>query len=138
MRVLHISSGNLYGGVETALVTLARFRHLCPDMQPEFALSFEGRLSRELKETGVTVHQLGEVRSRKLWTLWAARKRLRELLSQKPFDVVICHMSWTMAIFGGAVEESSSPLAYWAHDAATGGHWLERWASRVPRPRHRQ
>ncbi len=132
MRVLHISSGNLYGGVETALVTLARFRHLCPDMQPEFALSFEGRLSRELKETGVTVHQLGEVRSRKLWTLWAARKRLRELLSQEPFDAVICHMSWPMALFGGAVKESKSPLAFWAHDAIHGRNWLERWAGRVP------
>ncbi|MBV9770678.1 MAG: hypothetical protein JOZ32_13975, partial [Bryobacterales bacterium] len=48
MRVLHISSGNLYGGVETALVALARFRHYSPAMEPEFALSFEGRLSGEL------------------------------------------------------------------------------------------
>ena len=48
MRVLHVSSGNLYGGVETALVALARFRNLCPAMQPEFALCFEGRLSKEL------------------------------------------------------------------------------------------
>ena len=38
MRVLHVSSGNLYGGVETLLVTLARERNLAPAMQPEFAL----------------------------------------------------------------------------------------------------
>ena len=30
MRVLHIVSGRLYGGVETALVTMARCRLLCP------------------------------------------------------------------------------------------------------------
>ena len=131
MRVLHISSGNLYGGVETALVALARFRHLCASMQPEFALSFEGRLSRELNETGVVVHQLGEVRTRKPWTVWAARKRLHRVLSTQPFDAVVCHMSWPMAVFGGAVKESKSHLAFWAHDAIHGQNWLERWAGRV-------
>ena len=41
MRVLHINAGNLYGGVETLLVTLARFRVLCPGMDPSFALCFD-------------------------------------------------------------------------------------------------
>jgi glycosyltransferase involved in cell wall biosynthesis len=131
MRVLHVSSGNLYGGVETVLVALARFRHLCPAMQPEFALSFEGRLSQELLETGVSVHQLGEVRTRKPWTVWSARARLRTLLREQPFDVVMCHMAWPMAMFGGTARRSGSRLAFWAHDAANGSHWLERWASRV-------
>jgi glycosyltransferase involved in cell wall biosynthesis len=131
MRVLHASSGNLYGGVETALVTLARLRHLCPSMQPEFALSFEGRLSRELTETGVVVHQLGEVRARKPWTVWAARRQLRQLLSSEPFDAVVCHMSWPMAVFGRAVKDSNTRLAFWAHDAIHGRTWLERWAAGV-------
>src|ERR1700722_11505973 len=108
LRVLHVSSGNLYGGVETFLVTLARVRHLCPSMEPSFALSFEGRLSAELTETGVTVHQLGEVRTRKPWTIWAARARLRELLLREEFDVVVCHMAWPMAIFGRAVRDVGS------------------------------
>jgi hypothetical protein len=30
MPVLHVGAGNLYGGVETLLITLARYRHLCP------------------------------------------------------------------------------------------------------------
>lgn len=131
MRVLHVSSGNLYGGVETALVALARFRELCPAMQPEFALCFEGRLSRELVETGAKVHQLGEVRTRKPWTVWSARANLRRLLQEQPFDVVMCHMAWPMAMFGGTARRSGSVLAFWAHDAANGSHWLERWASLV-------
>jgi glycosyltransferase involved in cell wall biosynthesis len=131
LRVLHVSSGNLYGGVETALVALARFRHLCPAMEPEFALSFEGRLSNELTETGVKVHQLGAVRTRKPWTIWSARANLRKLLSEQPFGVVVCHMPWPMAMFGSTVRRSGSRLAFWAHDAAAGSHWLERWASRV-------
>lgn len=131
LQVLHVSSGNLYGGVETALVALARFRHFCPAMELEFALSFEGRLSEELNGTGVRVHQLGEVRTRKPWTVWSARANLRRLLSQQSFDVVICHMAWPMAMFGSTARRSGLPLVFWAHDAAKGTHWLERWASRV-------
>src|ERR1700722_13568375 len=131
LRVLHVSSGNLYGGVETALVALARFRDLCPAMQPEFALCFEGRLSKELEETGARVHQLGEVRTRKPWTVWSARAQLRALLRAQPFDVVLCHMAWPMAMFGSTARQAGTPLAFWAHDAANGGHWLERWARRV-------
>jgi glycosyltransferase involved in cell wall biosynthesis len=131
MRVLHVSSGNLYGGVETALVALARFRHFCPAMEPEFALSFEGRLSKELSEAGVPVRQLGEVRTRKPWTVWSARANLRALLAEQRFDVVMCHMAWPMAMFGATVRRSGLRLAFWAHDAAKGSHWLERWASRV-------
>jgi glycosyltransferase involved in cell wall biosynthesis len=133
VRVLHVTGGNLYGGVETALVALARYRSLCPALEPQFALSFPGRFSQELGETGVAVHQLGEVRTRKPWTIWAARRRLRELLRRERFDVVICHAMWPMAIFGKAARSSSAGLAFWAHDAAAinGRHWLERWAGRV-------
>jgi len=101
-------------------------------MQPEFAVSFEGRLSGELEQAGVKVHQLGQVRARKLWTVWAARRRLRALLSERPFDAVVCHMSWPMAVFGRVVKGTKSRLVFWAHDAFIGRHWLERWASRVP------
>ncbi len=38
MSVLHIVSGELYGGLESATVTIARCREFCPDMQCEFAL----------------------------------------------------------------------------------------------------
>lgn len=100
-------------------------------MEPEFALCFEGRLSAELTETGARVHQLGEVRTRKPWTVWSARANLRALLAVNQFDVVLCHMAWPMAMFGSTVRRRGIPLAFWAHDAANGKHWLERWASRV-------
>src|SRR5271163_4247051 len=64
MRVMHIVSGRLYGGVETLLATLARCRQLSAAMEPEFALCFDGRLREELAATGVPVHLLGEVRAR--------------------------------------------------------------------------
>src|SRR2546422_5237601 len=60
MRVLHVSSGNLYGGIETLLLTLARHRNLCPGLDQHFALCFEGRLSEELAAVGARVHRSEE------------------------------------------------------------------------------
>ena len=71
MRVLHVSSGNLFGGVEALLVALARERGLRPEMEPHFALCFVGRLSETLDEIGVPVHRLGGVRVSRPWTVWA-------------------------------------------------------------------
>src|SRR6266404_6888111 len=83
MRVMHIVSGRLYGGVETLLVTLARCRALSAAMEPEFALCFDGRLREELAETGAPVHLLGEVRARHPVSVMRARRQLRELLNTR-------------------------------------------------------
>ena len=67
LKVLHISSGNLYGGVETLLATLARERDACQEMEPHFALCFEGRLSSELSAVSIPATILGPVRTRAPW-----------------------------------------------------------------------
>jgi glycosyltransferase involved in cell wall biosynthesis len=131
MNALHISAGNLFGGVETLLATLARQRGLCPEMTPHFALCFEGRLASELRAAGVSVHLLGEVRVRKPWTVWRVRRTLAGILQQQRFDVVVCHSVWPQALFGPVVQSAGLPLVFWLHDAARGKHWLERWAKRT-------
>jgi glycosyltransferase involved in cell wall biosynthesis len=128
MRVLHINAGNMFGGVETLLATLARCRALTPDVEPEFALSFKGRLSTELAAAEVPVHMLGEVRIRYPLTVMRARRRLREILSTGHYDAVVCHMAWTQALFGSIARASSVPVAMWQHMASNGRHWLEQWA----------
>lgn len=132
MRVLHVYSGNLYGGIETMLVTLARERHLCPQMSPEFALCFEGRLSEELREAGAPVHLLGNVRASQPQTVWRARRKLGGLFSRFDYDAVICHAPWSQAIFGAVVRDAGLPLVFWLHSIADGRHWTERWARRTP------
>src|SRR5437773_1647154 len=130
MRVLHICSGNLYGGVETILVTLARYRYDCAEMEPHFTVCFDGRLSRELRELEVPVHKLGTVRVRNPFSIWSARAQLRKLLSNVHYDAAICHSAWSQAIFGPVVR-SGVPLLLWLHGAPS-RHWLERWAKRTP------
>jgi glycosyltransferase involved in cell wall biosynthesis len=131
MRVLHVHSGNLYGGVETFLVTLARCRSLCPSMEMGVALCFEGRLSRELEAEGVAVHMLGAVRLRRPTSMWRARRVLAGVLETTPYDVVICHQAWAHAIFGRVARSAGVPLVFWEHTGGDGRHWLHRWARRT-------
>lgn len=132
MRVLHIYSGNLYGGIETMLITLARQRSLCPQMEPHFALSFAGRLSEELNAAGVPVYMLGNVRTSRPSSVLRARRALGEVLRRNDFDVAVCHAPWSQAIFGRTARAAKVPLVFWLHDVVSGRHWLERWARRAP------
>jgi glycosyltransferase involved in cell wall biosynthesis len=131
VRVLHLHAGNLYGGVETLLVTLANLRDLCPSMEPHFALCFEGRLSRELVSAGVPVHQLGRVRISRPWTGWRARRRLRKLLRNESYDAVLCHMVWPLVVFGRTARAAEQKLILWAHSGHSGRTWLEQMARRI-------
>lgn len=131
MRVLHVNAGNLYGGIETLLVTLARCRHLCPEMEPSFALCFEGRLSKELTEAGVRVHVLGNVRISRPWTVLRARRTFRQLLHDESFDIVLTHGSWSHAIFGSEATRAKIVLVSWLHGVVNGRHGLEYWAGRT-------
>jgi glycosyltransferase involved in cell wall biosynthesis len=130
VRVLHIHSGNLWGGIESFLATLARMGSTASELDGEFALCFPGRLWDELVATGARVHDLGRVRTRAPWSVFAARRRLRLLLERERFDVVVTHSPWDHAIFGGVAGRSSAAPVFWLHDAVTGRHWLERWAAR--------
>src|SRR4029079_8927815 len=65
-RVLHLAAGNLYGGVETFLVTLARSPRR---LEHRLALFFEGRLASELRAAGADVEVLGPARLGRPWTL---------------------------------------------------------------------
>jgi glycosyltransferase involved in cell wall biosynthesis len=131
MRVLHVYSGNLFGGIETLLLTMARLRAVCASIEPEIALCFDGRLSDELDRTGITRHKLPEVRASRPLAIRHARRFLAEVIAAGRFDRVVCHAAWAQAIFGGVVKRARVPLVYWAHDIATGTHWTERFARRV-------
>jgi len=75
MRVLHLTAGNLFGGVETALISLASCGLKDLSLQTTFACCFTGRLSQVLIDKGASVHFLGEVRIRFPWTVWRARRK---------------------------------------------------------------
>jgi glycosyltransferase involved in cell wall biosynthesis len=133
MRVLHLSSGNLYGGVETFLATLARHGGPGAPMEPHFALSAEGRSSAELRAAGAPVHLLGAVRARNPLSVRRARRALDALLRRERFDAAVAHSAWAQAIWGPRVKAAGVPLVFYMHGDVKGRHWTERWA-RFTRP----
>jgi len=129
-RVLHVYASPLFGGIETLLLTLARWP--TAEMTTEFALCFPGRLCEEMRATGAPLHALGPVRLRHPWSLWRARRHLATLLRGATWDAVICHAGYTHAVFAPVVRHARVPLGFWMHDAGDGRHWLDRWARRCP------
>lgn len=131
LRVLHCAAGNLFGGVETLLRTLAETRALCPGIEPEFALCFGGRLEAELRAAGGRVNRLGEVRFSRPWTVWRARRRLARLLADRRSDVVVGHGCWAHLLCAPTARRAGRGVVFWMHDRISGAHWVERRAARV-------
>ncbi|WP_223642296.1 glycosyltransferase family 4 protein [Corallococcus sp. EGB] len=134
LRVLHVSSGNLYGGVETLLRTVALTgAGRTGGAVHAFALCFEGRIAEELRAAGAPLTLLGPAKVSRPWRVWEARRSLAALLQREAFDAVVCHAAWPQALFGPVVRTAGVPLIFFQHDALTGSHWVERWA-RVTSP----
>jgi len=129
LKVVHVYSGNLFGGVERFLLTLAQERTACPELEPSFALCFEGALSNRLREVGVPVEILGEARASRPWTTMAAAAALKRTLRRASPDVALFHSAWPMALLGGASRSARVPAALFLHDAAT-RHWTTALARR--------
>jgi glycosyltransferase involved in cell wall biosynthesis len=127
MRLLHIHSGNLYGGVETVLRTMARSQRLVPGLEMSFALSFDGRIADELRDTGCAVHIIGAVKATNPFSVLRARTRLAELCRAETCDATIAHSPWTLSLLAPA---ATRPLVYYQHDVIKGRHWTERLSAR--------
>jgi glycosyltransferase involved in cell wall biosynthesis len=130
LNVLHVYSGNLFGGVERMLISLAaldaaEFRH-------HFALCFEGKLSHALQAEGVPVNFLGPVRLRKPLGVLRARTALGCLLRTRDFDAVVCHGIWSYCIFASAVARAGRAPILYLHDIPDPENWFYRWAWRRP------
>ena len=130
LRVLHVHSGNLFGGVERMFEALASPPAMS-QMRSEFALCFTGRLRDTLEAAGAHVTLLGPVQMRRPDRVWRARRALKAMLHENPPDAVLVHSSWAQAGFAGAVRRAGVPLVRWLHAPDPGPSLLERWASRA-------
>jgi glycosyltransferase involved in cell wall biosynthesis len=131
-RVLVVHAGNMYGGVERVLETLAQSPALGADIDPSFALCFEGPLSSSLRTLGHEPDMLGGVRVTRPVQVHRARKRLAAVLDTRSSDVVLTQSAWAHAIFAPVVRRHRLPLVMWVHDQMTGSSWLEKLAGRYP------
>jgi glycosyltransferase involved in cell wall biosynthesis len=131
LRVLHVHSGNIYGGIERALETMAMVSKGEAAPAPELAVCFDGRLAAGWRAAGLVPHVLGPARLAWPASVWHARRRLGALLRARTPDAIVCHSSWTRVIFGGRIGRAGVPLILWQHSAGPNLHWLDRLAARV-------
>ncbi|HMC77322.1 MAG TPA: glycosyltransferase [Vicinamibacterales bacterium] len=130
LRVLHVAAGNLFGGIERMLLTIVSARQ--GDGVHEVAVSFDGRLARELRAAGSAPHVLGAARFRRPDSVWRARRVLSRRLAAARPDAVICHAPWSAALAGPVVRRAGLPLLMYAHDAPDPHGWPERRLARLP------
>jgi glycosyltransferase involved in cell wall biosynthesis len=90
-----------------------------------FALSFEGRLSEEIRTAGAEVHIIGAVRASRPLSVLRARSCLSALLSQTSFDATMVHSPWALSLLAN---RHCRPLVFYQHDIFRGEHWTEKLA----------
>ncbi len=130
LRALHVHSGNMFGGVEQILETLACGGE-SSRMTSSFALCFEGRLTSALSRCRASVTDLGPVRTTRPWQVARARAQLASLIERAQPDVVLVHSAWSQALLGPAVRGTGRRLVRWLHAPDPGNRWLELAAARV-------
>jgi len=131
LRVLHVAAGNLFGGIERMLLAIAEAQR--PDeCAHDFALCFDGRVARELRERGGDPGMLGAVRFSRPDTVWRARRALRRMLASARYSAVICHAPWPCVLAAPVVRRARRPLLMWVHDIPQADAWPERKVRRYP------
>jgi len=130
MRVLHLGAGNIYGGIERALVAYAAGRSMCRDMIPEFAVCFSGQLEQELRIEGVQVAVVGASRLSRPSSVLEARHRLAKLLADRKPDVVVTHGPWVHCVLAPCVARRGIPLALFFHNPPA-FRWLDVFARKT-------
>jgi glycosyltransferase involved in cell wall biosynthesis len=128
MRILHVHSGNLFGGVERILIALARHKKISSEFEHAYALCFPGRLADELSESGAEVFSLPSLRLSRPWEIARTHFALRKLLSKIEVDLAIVHSAWSQIAFTRVIQGAGIPLLFWLHTKATGQALIEKLA----------
>lgn len=129
MTLLHVAAGNGYGGIERMLVTMAGLHR--PAIRQAFALSFPGRLERELRAAGAAVHLLPSPRASRPMLILRARRALTGVLDAVRPSAVLFHGAWPHAMFAAAARGAGVRVGFWQHQPIARPAWPDWWARRV-------
>jgi glycosyltransferase involved in cell wall biosynthesis len=130
IRVLHLHSGNIFGGVESILLSLVKHGPLCPGLEWRFGLCFPGNVEEQLRGAGASVAPLAPVRFSRPWTVITARRAAARLIRESGAHVCLVHSAWTQAVFGPVCRRAGVPFVLWLHSPQRGAGWTHRLARR--------
>ena len=132
VSILHVSAGNLFGGIERMLLAFARNADCRPGMRHTFGLCFHGRVGDELSSSGAAVYYFGRVSFRNPLAIWLARRKMRLLLRSRQFDFVICHGAWIHALFARVILKTGVAFAHMVHGKIGKLSRYDQWAKDAP------
>ena len=132
VSVLHVSAGNLFGGIERMLLAFARNGDCRPGMKHTFGLCFHGGVGDELSSSGAAVYYFGKASFRNPLAVWLARRNMRLLLQSRQFDFIICHGAWIHALFAMVVRKTGVPLVYMVHGIVGKLSIYDQWSKDYP------
>ncbi len=127
MRVLHLGSGNTYGGIERTLVLYAEGKAAVTTIEPHFGVLFPGQLETELRMQGADVTVLGPARLSRPWSVRRARHALTQLMVNVRPAVVVTHGTWVHSVLGAVPKRLGIPSALFLHGPAR-THWIDMLA----------
>jgi glycosyltransferase involved in cell wall biosynthesis len=129
LKLLHINPGNLFGGVETFLVTTAHQRAMVPEMTPEYVTFFPGRYGDEIQASGAAYLPLSRAKLSRPWTVWQVRRQLQRLIHERQYDAVFYHAPWVQGLFGNCHRSTSAISIAYFH-GPPGSSWANKLAWR--------
>jgi len=112
------------------LSTISSYSAGFPTVTNDFALCFQGRLSKELANSDCGVFQLGSPRMSRPWSVWKARSALNKLLRKNQYEIAICHSPWPYAVFAKTVDKTNSLNVFWTHQFLDGNGVDQRLSQR--------
>jgi len=115
MKIIHLYSGNRFGGVERVLLQLFIVRKHLSEIDQEYIIIFDGLLSQKLIEEGAKVNLLFPVKFSKPWTIIRAWTRINSLLNRRRPQVLICHDIWSFVIGHLPARIYGCKIVLWAH-----------------------
>ncbi|MGH7282613.1 MAG: glycosyltransferase [Polyangiaceae bacterium] len=132
MRLLHVHSGNLFGGVETMLLGLKKAEP--PELVQSYALCWQARFADELAALRADIARLPPVHLRNPLQVLRARAALRKILRDDRPDVIAFHSGWSQLVFATAASDEGVSFVRFVHGIPSKLDWMDALAMRH-RPR---
>jgi glycosyltransferase involved in cell wall biosynthesis len=130
MKVLHVYSGNLFGGVERMLLFVAALRP--SRLEHHFALCFDGKLASGLRRESARLDLLPSVKLRNPLSVHRSRRALKRLLLAQHFDSVVCHGIWSYCVYAPTIDAGGHAPVLYLHDVPAPKNPYYLWASLRP------
>jgi glycosyltransferase involved in cell wall biosynthesis len=112
-RVLHVGTGNLFGGVENIMLSIARLS-VSGAGRHAFAYCYEGRFAEELRLSGAKIIRYPDYRYRNPFSLIHARSRFSNLLDVDSYEAVVFYAPWTYGALSGVANARGLKTVFWA------------------------